>query len=178
MRRMVMAALLGLAAGAVPLVAQGPGHDGGPMAGPEMSPAGMLLAHTGELKLSDAQVTRLAAIARRSSERMEAMHASMMAMHQQMMAQHQAGQAGQHPDMAQVEQQMRQAHEQMHADLRDALSVLTPDQVATAFEMMAHHAGGPHGGPHGPGGGGHRGHGGPEGHGGPGHGPTGPPPQS
>ena len=40
-----------------------------------MDAASMFLAHTGELQLTDAQVTRLAAIARRSEARQKAMHA-------------------------------------------------------------------------------------------------------
>jgi hypothetical protein len=162
MRRTMMAALLSLAA-AMPLAAQAPGAmppQGGPPMGPAMDGAAFLLAHTGELKLSDAQVTRLAAIARRTQEQREAMHASMMAAHQQMMAQGQGGQPNAaprqdgHPDFAQHVQQMEQMREQAHAALRDALAVLTADQQATAFEMMAHHPeprGGPHGGPGRPG---------------------------
>ena len=42
-----------------------------------MDAASMFLAHTGELQLTDAQVTRLAAIARRSEARQKAMHARM-----------------------------------------------------------------------------------------------------
>ena len=48
----------------------GPGGPGGGI-------ASMLLAHTGEFKLTDAQVTRLAGIARRTSDRHRAMRASM-----------------------------------------------------------------------------------------------------
>jgi hypothetical protein len=149
----------------------GPGMPG--MAAMHMGAhaAEFLLAHTAQLKLTDAQVTRLAAIARRTRERMETMHNSMQGMH----AAPAPGTQPQPPSAADM-QRMRQMHEQMatqtHADLRDALSVLTPDQQASAWEAAAEmiHGGGPgHGGPgmrgpgmqHGPGMQGHGEHGAP-----------------
>jgi hypothetical protein len=105
----------------------------------------MLLAATGRLKLTDAQVVRLAAITRRAEERHAAMRTSMAAAH--------AGAADRRApsdaDMQRMHQAMERMHEQARADLRDALAVLTPEQQATAFEMVAHHARG--GGEHGPG---------------------------
>src|SRR6478735_7461973 len=59
--------------GTRPMPAPGPGMMG--RAGPDV--AEQLLAHTGELKLSDQQVTRLAAIARRSADRRQGMRRSM-----------------------------------------------------------------------------------------------------
>jgi len=155
MRRIAFLPLLALAL-AAPARAQGPGQaparapmpGGGPGAmmmmhpGPGPSPAEMLLAHTGELKLTDAQVVRLAAIARRAADRHQAMHT-------QMMAQHPAAGRPQPPsdaEMQRMHQQMQQEHDQAHADLRDALAVLTPDQQAQAFELAhAHGPGGPGG---------------------------------
>ncbi|HEV7587607.1 MAG TPA: Spy/CpxP family protein refolding chaperone [Longimicrobium sp.] len=170
MRRSAFLPLLGLALCAAPATAQGPGPMPG---GPGPDPAGMLLAATGPLHLTDAQVVRLAAIARRAEERHAAMRTSMEAAH----AAAAARQAPPDAEMARMHQAMERMHEQARADLRDALAVLTPDQQATAFEMVAMHpARGPEGGP---GEGHHRM--GPGGHGGPGgadmmrH-PGGPPP--
>jgi Spy/CpxP family protein refolding chaperone len=157
MRRSAFLPLLGLALCAAPAAAQGadrmpgpagPMHGGPGMmrGGPGPDPASMLLGATGRLKLSDAQVVRLAAIARRAAERHEAMRTRMQAAH--------AGApnrqaAPSEAEMQRMHQQMEQMHEQMRGDLRDALAVLTPDQQATAFEMVAHHASGR--GAHGPG---------------------------
>jgi hypothetical protein len=44
------------------------------------------------------------------------------------------GRAGPPPELVAAGQRMR---DQAHADLRDALSVLTPDQQATSWEIMA-----------------------------------------
>src|SRR5207244_2740759 len=92
MRRSAFLPLLGLALCAAPAVAQGPdgmpGHPGPMPGGPGMmmmhggpgpDPASMLLAATGPLHLTDAQVVRLAAIARRAEERHAAMRTSMEA---------------------------------------------------------------------------------------------------
>jgi hypothetical protein len=110
--------------------------------GPGPDPAAMLLAATGPLHLTDAQVVRLAAITRRAEERHAALRTSMEAAH--------AGpadrQAPSDAEMQRMRQAMERMHEQARADLRDALAVLTPDQQATAFEMAAmHHGGGDHG---------------------------------
>jgi hypothetical protein len=111
--------------------------------GPGPDPAAMLLAATGPLHLTDAQVVRLAAIARRAEERHAAMRTSMEAAH----ADASARQAPPDAQMARMRQAMEQVHEQARADLRDALAVLTPDQQAMAFEMVAHHARGGDDGP-------------------------------
>lgn len=152
MRRMALLAALAAALGAGTLAAQGgPGPGEGPMPGPPPRPgpgpgmapgmgmpmgppppaAGFFLGHTGELRLTDAQVVRLAAIARRAAERRDARRPA-------------AG--AQRPDAARMRQLHEQMREQARADLREALAVLTPDQQARAWEMMAHHPGGP-GGP-------------------------------
>jgi hypothetical protein len=171
MKRSAFLPLLGLALCAAPALAQGPGpmpggHDMMMMReGPGPDPAGMLLAATGHLHLTDAQVVRLAAIARRAEERHAAMRTSMQAAH----ADAAARQAPPDAEMARMRQAMEQLHQQAQADLRDALAVLTPDQQAMAFEMVAHH-----GGAHGPGDG--RGEMGPGGHGMMMRHPGGPPP--
>ncbi len=110
-------------------------------AGAVDDPAQFLLAHTGELNLTDAQVTRLAAIARRSAERRRAFGLQMDSLR----AQRAPGAA--RPDSADRER-MRQSFEQMRpgmerlrdqaqADRRDAIAVLTPDQQARAWERVA-----------------------------------------
>jgi hypothetical protein len=104
-------------------------------------PAQYLLAQTGELNLTDAQVTRLAAIARRSAERRRAFRAQMDSIRPAQGF----GRTG--PDSA-ARAQMRQRFEQMRpamqrlrdqsqADRRDAIAILTPDQQARAWERIA-----------------------------------------
>lgn len=92
--------------------------------------ASMLLARSGELKLTDSQVTRLAAIARRSWERDEAMRASMDSMMNRMAS-------GQPEDGTSMFTRMRTApalaREQERTEVRDALAVLTIDQQADAW---------------------------------------------
>lgn len=133
MRRTILLSAAALIA-AAPLAAQGmapaaaPGMPGGgPPAGAEF-----ILAHTGELRLTDAQVVRLAAIARRATDRHEQMRTAMM----QRMRQGPAT-----PPSADERQRMMQSfqqeRDQAHADLRDAIAVLTADQQARAWEMVA-----------------------------------------
>lgn len=142
MRRSAFLSLLALAL-AMPAAAQGPGAmpqrgpggPGGPPmgAGPGPQAAEMLLAQTGELKLTDAQVVRLAAIARRAADRRQAMRASLEANRPAPGRQQPPSEA----EMQRVRQAMEQAREQQRADLRDALAVLTPDQQAMAFERLS-----------------------------------------
>jgi hypothetical protein len=158
MKRAASLALLALALASAPVAAQGPGPMRGGPGGPPQG-AQFLLAHTGALELTDAQVVRLAAIARRAHQRHEALRAGMPAPG--------APRAQPSPeDAARMRQAMEQGREQARVDLRDALAVLTPDQQARAWEMMARRGGGPggRGGPDGPGG--MRGRGGPDGPGG------------
>jgi hypothetical protein len=119
----------------------GPGAMGArPGAGPVEDPAQFLLGHTGEFGLTDAQVTRLAAIARRSAERRRSLRAQMDSMRPERTL-------GARPDsgmrerLRQGREQMRPAmdriREQARADRRDAIAVLTPDQQALAWERIA-----------------------------------------
>jgi hypothetical protein len=107
-----------------------------------MDAASMFLAHTGDLQLTDAQVTRLAAIARRSEARQKAMHARMdsaMAMHGPMEAQD-GGAPGAMMMMMRMPMPTEPERRAQHEDDREAMSVPTPDQLATAWELMtAHH---------------------------------------
>lgn len=114
----------------------------GPAFGPAMrapgGPAGdvgsFLLAHTAELKLTDQQVTRLAAIARRAGERREAAMRAMDSLASRRMRPDSSGRGPgvPHPPMRAEAQRLR---DQRHAELREALGVLTPDQQATAWEL-------------------------------------------
>lgn len=112
-----MRKMLGAAAfvAALPLVA--------PTMGAQM-PVTFLLSHPGQLQLTDQQVVKLAAIARRASDRHKALRASFDSLRMQF---HRGGDSG----------AMEKEHEANHADLRDALAVLTPDQQATAWELVS-----------------------------------------
>ena len=143
--------------GAPPGNRPGPGRGMGMMpGGPERGPAGgpvgatadFLLAHTGDLALTDAQVVRLAAISRRTDARRKAMMARLDSA--RAAARPAPGDSagprgrGARPPVPD-EAAMRQARDQMHADVRDAIAVLTPHQQATAWMMVA--GGPPPGGP-------------------------------
>jgi hypothetical protein len=157
MKRLLLAGVMVLTSGTVTIGAQGPGGrrpGPGPMPGPGTGamgrggpgggalddPAEFLLSHTGELRLTDAQVTRLAAIARRSADRRQTLRTRMDSLRSQRPL-------GERPDSA-ARAQMRQRFEQMRpdmerlrdqsqADRRDAIAVLTPDQQAQAWERIA-----------------------------------------
>ena len=93
-----------------------------------------LLAHTSELKLSDQQVTRLAAIARRSGDRRQAMMRAMdsLATRRPPLDSVGRGPAGPSPAMRAEAERRR---DQNRADLREALGLLTPEQLAIAWEI-------------------------------------------
>jgi hypothetical protein len=135
----------------------GPGMmPGGPARGgasPIGSTADFLLAHTGDLALTDAQVVRLAAISRRTDARRKALVARMDSARAAARpapgdsASPRRGRPGGPPPA-----EMQRERDQLRADIRDAIAVLTPDQQATAWMMIA---GGPAlgampGGPMGP----------------------------
>ena len=141
MKRSILGAVLVGAAATSSLAAQVPEPPMGRERGAIANPAEFLLSQTGELGLTDAQVTRLAAIARRSAERRRALRAQIDSMRPQRTF------GGQRPDSA-TRERMRQRFEQMRpnidrlrdqarADRRDAIAVLTPDQQALAWERIA-----------------------------------------
>ena len=113
----------------------GPGMMGGPAA-PGGGIASMLLAHTAELKLTDSQLSRLAAIARRTDDRHKAMRASMDSL---MRANRPQPGTAAEPARPMFGEQGRAAmdrmREQERTDLRDALAVLTIDQQTDAWMM-------------------------------------------
>jgi len=154
MKRLILSSVLLLSSGVVALTAQGPAGrrpGPGPIPGPGAmrrdgsggavdNPAAFLLSQTGELRLTDAQVTRLAAIARRSAERRQSLRTQMDSLRP-------IRPRGQRPDSA-ARAQMRQRMEQMRpamtrlkdqslADRRDAIALLTPDQQVQAWERIA-----------------------------------------
>jgi hypothetical protein len=109
-------------------------------ASPVGATADFLLAHTGDLALTDAQVVRLAAISRRTEARRKALVARMDSARAAARPApgdsagpggRRRGPAGPPPAA------LQQARDQMHADVRDAIAVLTPDQQATAWLMIA-----------------------------------------
>ena len=111
------------------------GMDAGPAmqrGGPPEALASHLLSHVGELKLTDQQVTKLAAIARRADERHRAMRTTMDSM-ARLAAQPTAGSAPRAPDAMRAA--MERAREMERGDVRDALAVLTVDQQADAWIM-------------------------------------------
>jgi hypothetical protein len=110
----------------------------------------MMLAHTGELELTDAQVTKLAAIARRTAERHHAMMGtvdSMRATNRPAPPQGNAPPAVRPSPSPAAVAQMEKMRAAAHADLRDAIAVLTPEQQARGWEMMAQRGRGGQGGP-------------------------------
>ena len=143
--------LMALLITASPLAAQGPPPRAERIsAGGPPSVAETFLARTGELRLTDAQVTRLAAIARRAEERRRAIAARLdsLAPRPAMMPPRDsagradrratvdsATRAARQADVERMRNAMEQQREQARAELRDALAVLTPEQLVTAWEM-------------------------------------------
>ena len=128
----------------------GPGGMGASRSGAVDDPAQFLLARTGELNLTDAQVTRLAAIARRSAERRRALRVQMDSLRTQPPPGAARPDSAERARMRQRFEEMRPAmqrlRDQAQADRRDAIAVLTPDQQARAWERVAasgrmHHGG-------------------------------------
>ena len=118
----------------------GPPPGGAPMgATAGMGPRGgatFLLAHTGDLQLTDQQVVKLAGIARRESARRKSMMAGMDSMRRNGMAMRRDTAGPRRMDPAMMTR-MTQVRDQVKTDLRDAIAVLTPDQQAQAWTMVA-----------------------------------------
>jgi hypothetical protein len=96
--------------------------------------AAMFLSQTGALQLTDAQVVRLAAIARRSEDRHRALRTRLDSLRPRRAP---GDSTARRERMAPPAGLFEREQEASHADLRDALSVLTADQQARAWEMMA-----------------------------------------
>jgi hypothetical protein len=135
-----IAALASMASLSLPLAAQPPGHPGGPHGGAGFHRAPgveFFLARTGQLELTDGQVTKLAAIARRAQERHKAMRASFDSMRTRGGPAMRGDTASRDARRSTLMATFKRAREAEHADLRDALAVLNPDQQAKAWEMIA-----------------------------------------
>lgn len=130
MRRMVLArgALRALAPVAMRIAEQGM----------TMNAASMLLRCTGELQLSDAQVTKLAAIARRAETRENALRARLDSAVTRGRVGSTADGGGEEMTLVRLRlaAPLDAALKAQHEDDREALSIVTPDQLATAWEMM------------------------------------------
>jgi hypothetical protein len=94
----------------------------------------MLLSQTGTLQLTDAQVVRLAAIARRTEDRHRALRTKLDSLRPRRAAGDSAARRERPAPPTDLFERERDAS---HADLRDALAVLTADQQARAWEMMS-----------------------------------------
>ena len=139
MRRLLVGLLIASAAGAPSLSAQqpqGPGPAPAGMGGMPFGPAAaeMLLSQVGPLQLTDAQVVRLAAIARRTEERHRALRTRLDSLRPRRAPGDSAARRERPMPPTDLFERERDAS---HADLRDALAVLTADQQARAWEMMS-----------------------------------------
>lgn len=121
--------------------AQGPVPPmGGPLQGrgPAGAPAAqMLLARTGELGLTDAQVVRLAAIARRAETRRAGLRAAMDSARQRFASGQTVDTAARRAFRQRMMADAEKARDAARADQRDAIAVLNADQQAKAWEMVA-----------------------------------------
>ena len=121
--------------GGPPPFARGPAFGRGmraPGGGPDIG--SFLLSHTSELKLSDQQVTRLAAIARRSGDRRQAAMRAMDSLITRRPRPDSLGRGPAGPSPA-MRAEAERRRDQNRADLREALGVLTPEQLAIAWEI-------------------------------------------
>ena len=136
MRRLLIGLLISSAAGAVSLSAQPTQGQGSMPGGMPFGPpaASMLLSQTGALQLTDAQVVRLAAIARRTEDRHRALRTRLDSLRPRRAP---GDSAARRERMAPPTDLFARERDASHADLRDALAVLTADQQARAWEMMS-----------------------------------------
>ncbi len=146
MRTSICLATLLIVGAVSPLPAQGPGAPDGPPpmggTGPGRGGAGrgaaFLLSHTGDLELTDAQVVKLAAIARRGAVRLRGMQARMDSVGMRLGGPQAPGDsAARRQPRERMRTEARRLHEQLAADQRDAITVLTPDQQARAWQMVS-----------------------------------------
>lgn len=141
MRTTIRAFALISLASATTAFAQGPVPPmGGPQQGrgPVGAPAAqMLLARTGELGLTDAQVVRLAAIARRAETRRAGLRAAMDSARQRFTTGQSADSAARRQFRQRMIADAEKARDAARVDQRDAIAVLNADQQAKAWEMVA-----------------------------------------
>ena len=138
MRSMVRSLAIVSLAAASTAFAQGPVP---PMAGGQARPSGrvaqMLLANTGELGLTDAQVVRLAAIARRAETRRAALRSSMDSARQRFAPGQQVDTAARRQFRQRMQADMDKVVEAARVDQRDAIALLNADQQAKAWDLVA-----------------------------------------
>ncbi len=112
-----------------------------PPSGAPASQAGpaakLLLANTGELELTDAQVVRLAAIARRAEARRKTVRATMDSARTRFERSGPADSVARRQFRDRMRTDFDRTREQARVDQRDAIAVLTPDQQARAWELVA-----------------------------------------
>ena len=120
-----------------PRRADGPGPRPAGGASPTLAAADFLLAHTGDLALTDAQVVRLAAISRRVDARRKALASRAdSARSAERSRPDSAGGPGRRPP-GPPPAERQQMRDQQRMDVRDAIAVLTAEQQATAWMMIA-----------------------------------------
>lgn len=113
-----------------------PGPNGPPPAGARGGSVQFMLAHTGELDLTDAQVVKLAAIARRSEARRRSMRAAMDSARARFGPQSApADSLARRQFRDRMRSDLARLRDQAQADQRDAIAVLTPDQQARAWNI-------------------------------------------
>jgi Spy/CpxP family protein refolding chaperone len=141
-RSIRIASMLTLIASASAIAQNPPPPGGAPAPGPgprrEMGgppAAEMLLSNVGELDLTDQQVVRLAAIARRSAARRRALTSAMDSARTRFTQP--SDSIARRQFRQRMDAEMTRTEEQMRVDQRDAIAVLTPDQQAKAWNMVA-----------------------------------------
>ena len=96
--------------------------------------AKLLLSNTGELGLTDQQVVRLAAIARRAEARRASIRAAMDSARTRFTP---GDTAGRRQFATRMRAEAERAQEQNRTDQRDAIAVLNADQQAKAWDLVA-----------------------------------------
>jgi hypothetical protein len=94
----------------------------------------MFLSQAGPLQLTDAQVVKLAAIARRADDRHRVLRTRIDSLRPRRAPGDTAARRQREAPPMDLFEREREAS---HNDLRDALAVLSPDQQARAWEMVA-----------------------------------------
>lgn len=120
-------------AGATTALAQ-PAPAPAPMRAGGAPAAKLLLSNTGELGLTDQQVVRLAAIARRAEARRASLRSAMDSARNRFTP---GDTAGRRQFATRMRTEVERAREQERVDQRDAIAVLNADQQAKAWEMVA-----------------------------------------
>ena len=132
MRRRYLSVLILSLGAASMLRAQGPMPGGAGR--PGMPGVEMFLSQAGPLQLTDAQVVKLAAIARRADDRHRVLRTRLDSLRQRRAPGDTTARRQREAPPIDLFEREREA---LHNDLRDALAILSPDQQARAWEMVA-----------------------------------------